>query len=36
MFNSTLFKDTDISIEITDNDSLQNDDEFKVDGKPIF
>lgn len=36
MFNKTLFKDTDISIEITDNDSLQNEEEFKVNGKPIF
>lgn len=35
-FNNGIFKDTGISVEIVDNDMLENDQDFKVDGKSIF
>lgn len=35
-FNNGIFKDTGISVEIVDNNMLENDQEFKVNGKSIF
>jgi hypothetical protein len=35
-FNNGIFKDTGISVEIVDNDMLENDSDFKVNGESIF